>query len=83
MSETLTASFNSLESTLNEPKQKRKIRRLVIQEIDRGYIIEAGCQSLAIESKDQLIKLFTMYLNNPGETEEKYNSGILFNPVTQ
>jgi hypothetical protein len=31
-----------------------------------------GCQTLAIESKQDLIKHLTDYLNNPNETENKY-----------
>ena len=47
-------------------------REINISPLDYGYIVRVGCQTLAIESKQDLIKHLTDYLNNPSETENKY-----------
>lgn len=49
-----------------------KINDLVIKEMDLGYLVKIGCQTLCLETKETLIKLFTAYVNNPGETMDKY-----------
>ena len=47
-------------------------REINISPLDYGYVIRVGCQVLAIESKQDIIRYLTDYLNNPNETENKY-----------
>lgn len=54
------------------------MRSVKIDQVNHGYMVQVGCQTLAIESKERLIEKLIAYINNPQETEEKYNQGKLF-----
>ena len=54
------------------------IKNLGIQQVDRGYVVTVGCQTIVIETKEALIKHLTNYIISPHETERKYNEGTLF-----
>lgn len=47
--------------------------------LDYGYVVNVGCKSFAITSKELLIKLLTQYINNPRELVKAFNEGTLFN----
>jgi hypothetical protein len=64
-------------ATLQPP---RKIRRIVITEIDHGYMVEVGCQHMAIESRSKLITLLSTYILDPAGTEKLFLEGKLLNP---
>jgi hypothetical protein len=49
-----------------------RIRELTIRQLDFGYIVNAGCQTFAIESADKLLEKLTEYINEPAKTEEKW-----------
>jgi hypothetical protein len=51
---------------------QRKMRDTRIEQVDNGYVVRCGCQELVVLSKSALINLLTMYINDPGETEDKY-----------
>lgn len=53
-------------------ERENRIRSINIEPLDYGFILRVGFQSLAIESKQDLIKYLTDYLNNPNKTESKY-----------
>lgn len=55
-----------------------KIRRLVVTEISRGYVVEVGCQTFAIETKAQLISKLSEYIMEPEKTEQKWFKKELF-----
>lgn len=57
---------------------KQKIREIRIEQLAYGFIVRVGCKSFAIETKEQLIKKLTQYINNPEETEKLWDSGKLF-----
>lgn len=59
-------------------KPANKIRGIAIRQLDRGYVIEVGCQTFAVVNKTELIALFAEYVNDPLGTEKKYNEGKLF-----
>lgn len=40
-----------------------------IESLNRGFVVRVGCQSLAVSTKQELIKLFTAYMENPEEVE--------------
>lgn len=60
------------------PSPHTKMRPIEIRPLDFGYAVTVGCQTLAIETKEQLIAKLTAYIINPAETEEKFLSGKLF-----
>lgn len=60
------------------PERYNRIRRIILNELDHGYMVEVGCQSIAIEDTDRLCFLLTKYINNPNSLEQEYNNGTLF-----
>ncbi len=62
-------------STGYHPIKKNKISDIVIKEIDYGYIVKVGCQTLAIETQIKLIKWLTEYIQNPDAVTKKWNDG--------
>lgn len=63
----------------NSPENKLKAREITIRELNVGYIVNVGCQGIAIRSQEELLSLLTTYIQDPKGTEEKYHSGQLFN----
>lgn len=57
---------------------KPRMRSIQIDALDHGYVVQVGCQRFAIEDKSTLIGKLSEYINNPVETETKYNEGKLF-----
>ena len=55
-----------------QKKIHKKIRKIIIEPLEHGFIVNVGCNSFAIEQKRKLIEKLTMYINNPNETEEKW-----------
>lgn len=59
--------------SLETPRRTFKIRNIRIEQLDNGYVVKLGCKDFVIEDKDNLINLFTTYINNPNESEVKFN----------
>jgi len=59
-------------------KKENTMRHLKIIQQDYGYCVEVGCNTMAIESKETLIKALTEYINDPSSTEKKFTEGKLF-----
>lgn len=76
-----TISYSSGPSVANFgetiPSSLSKIRDIHLQQLDKGFLIQVGCQRIAISSKKKLIRLLTVYIENPSETENLYNQGKL------
>jgi hypothetical protein len=53
-------------------------RQITITPQDYGYLVNVGCQTVCIETKEKLIEKLIAYINNPSETEQKYLAGKLF-----
>src|ERR1700741_1334504 len=48
-----------------------------IAKLDHGYIVEVGCQKMAVETTQKLIDKLTLYLNDPKKYHRLYwNSGL-------
>jgi len=60
------------------PQRPNKMRNVEIRELDKGYFVQVGCQTIAIASASQLISLLAQYIANPNEVEQKYMDGKLF-----
>lgn len=63
---------------VTEGNTQQRINEISISEVDRGYIVRAGCKTFAISSKEELIEKLIGYINNPKDTERKYYEGKLF-----
>lgn len=48
------------------------IRTFMVRQLNFGYVVEVGCHSFAIETKEKLVKLVSDYINTPDETEKKW-----------
>lgn len=59
------------------PIEENHIRSISIRQLNHGYVVEVGCQTLAIESSSKLISLFAEYVTNPNATEQLYREGKL------
>lgn len=59
------------------PIEENHIRSISIRQLNHGYVVEVGCQTLAIESSSKLIALFAEYVADPFATEQKYRDGKL------
>jgi hypothetical protein len=55
-----------------------KMREVNIKELSRGFVVKVGCQSYAFTKKSEMIGKLIEYINNPAETECKWNNGNLF-----
>lgn len=52
-----------------------ELRNINIQPLSRGYVLNVGCQSIAVSNKDSLKQLLNMYIDNPQQTEDDYYAG--------
>ena len=63
------------EKTLSAPQELVPVTAPVfryninIESLNRGFVVRVGCQSLAVSTKQELIKLFTAYIENPEQVE--------------
>lgn len=57
---------------------ENKIREIVINELNRGFIVRVGCHTFAISTKAELTGKLIEYINEPLKTEQKWFGGKLF-----
>lgn len=46
-----------------------------IEPLNRGFVVRVGCQSFAVSSKQELIKLFAAYILDPEKVETDWMIG--------
>jgi len=56
-----------------------RIHDLLVNQMDLGYLVKVGCQTLCLETKERLIQLFTAYVNDPKKTMDKYYKDQILN----
>lgn len=49
------------------------LREVNIRPLSSGYLVNVGCQSVAVETTETLLKTLGEYLNNPSEFERAWN----------
>jgi hypothetical protein len=59
------------------PSRQQAIRPINIRQLNHGYMVEVGCQTVAIETATKLIALLSSYILQPESTEELYVNGKL------
>lgn len=52
-----------------------KIEDISIQQLDRGFIVRVGCQTMAISNVHELVNKLTAYLMQPDRIREQYFLG--------
>lgn len=72
-----SAPLADTQAGIMSPVQENHIRCISIRQLNHGYVVEVGCQTLAIESSSKLIALFAEYVADPFATEQKYREGKL------
>ena len=48
------------------------VREVNIKPLDSGYLVKVGCQTVAVESTETLIKALNDYLTNPDNFERAW-----------
>lgn len=61
-----------------ELTSKPRMREVTISSLDHGFVVRVGCQTVAIQTKEDLIAKLVQYITDPAATEEKYYRGELF-----
>jgi hypothetical protein len=56
-------------------RSQNKARNITIEELDYGYLVKIGCQSIAIDSHKKLVQKLSEYLKDPNEVENKWFAG--------
>lgn len=57
---------------------KQRIREIVINPVDSGFVVRVGCQTIAVESSASLISRLSAYISEPARIEALYDAGKLF-----
>ncbi len=58
--------------------RSNQARRVEINQVNYGYVVSVGCQTLVFENMDTLIDKLTAYLKDPNAVEKKWmTEGIL------
>lgn len=79
-SQTVTTSGQGIQyARLSEMPVSASKYRIEIRPLSRGYVVNVGCQEMAVQDTETLIDKLSQYLRNPSETEQKYNENTLFN----
>ena len=78
MNECVNECRNEVSRCLSEDRNPEDVRPITtpairyninIESLNRGFVVRVGCQSFAISSKQELIKLFNAYVENPEKVE--------------
>ena len=78
MNESPTKRYYAEEQSKYPNYEYSKDWSVTFNTLDYGYVVQVGCKSFAITSKELLIKLLTQYINNPRELVKAFNEGTLF-----
>ena len=57
----------------DEAYSSSSLREVNIKPLNSGYLVNVGCQSVAVETTETLLKTLGEYLNNPSEFERVWN----------
>jgi hypothetical protein len=67
-----------MNATANESTNQTcqtEMRSINIQPLNRGYVVNVGCQSVAVSSKRELKRLLNDYIDDPYQVEQDYYAG--------
>jgi hypothetical protein len=57
----------------------KSLRTIKIDPLNSGFLVNVGCQSIAIETLDKLIYMLTKYLTDPTKFESEWYSKDVIN----
>jgi len=55
-----------------------KAKRITIEPLDRGFVVQVGCQTFAFIDLAELMKNLHKYLEDPNKVERAWFNGELF-----
>ena len=58
---------------MDEAYESSSLREVNIKPLNSGYLVNVGCQSVAVETTENLLKALGEYLNNPTGFERAWN----------
>ena len=56
-----------------QAESSNNLREVRIQPLDSGYLVKVGCQPVAVETNETLLRALGEYLNNPDSFERAWN----------
>ena len=59
----------------------KSLRKIEIEPISSGFLVNVGCQRIAIETPDKLIYMLTKYLTDPTKFESEWYSKDVINKL--
>jgi len=60
------------ENVYEGEESSNHVREVNIKPLDSGYLVKVGCQSVAVETTETLVKALSDYLNNPDSFERAW-----------
>lgn len=78
---TYSSDFNMSDMTLSFHSSipfsipKPKIEDILIREMNYGYLVKIGCQTIVVETPKKLVKALKKYLKDPAGVEELFMQG--------
>jgi hypothetical protein len=58
--------------------ENNKMRQIRIDQLDAGYVVWVGCKQFAFSTRDEMVSKLLEYIDEPFQTEEKWDQGKLF-----
>jgi hypothetical protein len=65
----------------NTVSNNKSLRKIEIEPISSGFLVNVGCQRIAIETPDKLIYMLTKYLTDPTKFESEWYSKDVINKL--
>lgn len=63
--------------TIPDATQMKFKHSVNIQPLNRGFLVNVGCQSIAFETHGKMLEYLTEYLTNPQRFEAQYREGLV------
>jgi hypothetical protein len=64
--------LEDISDVIDNTVRGNSVREVNIKPLDSGYLVKVGCQSVAVETTETLIKALGDYLNNPESFERAW-----------
>jgi hypothetical protein len=69
--------LNDCDEDCDTESDNSKMHDLVIKQMDYGYLVKAGCQTLCVETQDHLVALFSAYVRDHSRVRTLHAKGKL------
>ena len=69
------SSMSSIHYAPDYNPKPTKMKNVVIKQMDYGFLVKIGCQTLCIESPKKLLKALKKYMKDPEGVEQLHTQG--------